>query len=249
MWNWGLQVNPASRTPRLQNDSVFSSVNLIGTITSEFLWDVTPGTSNTQASSALTDLLELVEQTTGTSIEGMEAAIFTHLFVNISQAPHSTPEISVSFYRIVAGILRVLLLRKPVSVHPNDQQSLLSQYSGITSLLAFATSYPLPDIRHFESLNFNELQRQICDPLERTMLSVMCTNCSRTSGFRAEMWQKPTALARLYRIPGLTYQYTAKGGTGVIMDGKNVIGRARFCASACVCNPSIEIEMEWEKSR
>lgn len=163
------------------------SVNLIGTITSEFLWAVTPGTSDTQASSALTDLLELVDQTTGTAIESMEAAIYTHLFESISQAPHSTPEISVSFYRIVAGILRILLLHKPVSVHPDDQQSLLSQYNSITSLLAFATSYLLPNIRHLESLNFRELQRQICDPLERTMLSVVCTNCSRTSRFRAEM--------------------------------------------------------------
>jgi hypothetical protein len=249
MWNWGLQVHPASRTLRLQNDLVFSSVNLIGTITSEFLWDVTPGTSNTQVSSALTDLLKFVGQTTETSIGSTEAAVFTHLFERISQAPQSTPEISVSFYTIVTGILRVLLQREPVSVNPDDQQRLPSQYSGIISLLAFATSYPLPDIRHLKSLNFRELQRQVCDPLERTMLSVMCTNCSKTSAFRAEMWQKPTILARLYQIPDLTYQYTAKGGTGVIMDGKNVIGRARFCASACVCNPFIEVEMEWTRLR
>jgi hypothetical protein len=249
MWNWGLQVHPASRTPRLQNDQVFPSVNLIGTITSDFLWDVSSGTSNTQASSALTTLLKLVDQTTDISIEGVEPAIFSHLFKSISQAPQSTPETSVSFYRIVTRILRALLQRKPVSVNPYDQQSLPSQYSGIISLLAFATSCPLPDIRHLESLNFRELQRQVLDPFERTMLSVMCPNCSRTSAFRAEMWQKPTTLARLYRVPHLTYQYTAKGGTAVIMDGKDVIGRARFCASACVCNPSIEVEMDWAQLR
>ena len=249
MWNWGLQVHPASRTPRLHHDSLFTSVNLIGTITSKSLWDISTGTSNTQASSALTNLLKLVDQTTDTSVEGMEPAIYSYLFENISQAPQLTPEICSSFYRIVSGILRALLQSKPLSVNPDDQQSLPSRYNGIISLLAFATSYPLPDIRHLESLNFDELQRQVCEPLERSMLSVVCTNCSKTSAFRAEMWQKPTTIARLYQIPDLTYQYTAKGGTGVIMDGKNVIGRARFCTSACVCNSPIELEINWAQPR
>jgi hypothetical protein len=248
MWDWGLQVHPASKLPRVQDGTVYFSVCLIGAITSEVLLDVPLGASNLQASNAFTNLLKLVNQTTNTSLKGVEPVMLSHLAQIINQASQSAPEVSVSLCKIVTNILRTLLRRDLVSLSSDGQQRLPSQHSSIISLLALATSYPLPDIRHLECLDFNVLQRHVCDPLERSMLSVMCTDCSRMSEFRAELWQKPTTRARLYQMPDLTYQYTAKGGTGVIMDGKNVIGRARFCASACSCNRSIEIEMNWAQS-
>jgi hypothetical protein len=247
MWSWGAQTHPARGLPQLHGHSLFLTMSLIGTVTSSFFWNLQPEIPSSYAPDALTRLLESVGPSKDAFLSGLasiDSSSLFHFTQITDHIPDPAPQINVSSGKIFSKTLRALLEQQSVSDEPGDRDSLFRKYNSVISLLALATSVPTPDLEHFESSSFNELQRHICDPLERTIVSVLCADCSRRSIFRAEIWQKPKTVARLYQIPKLTYQYTAKGGTGIIMDGMRIIGRIRFCASACDCNPSVRVVID-----
>ncbi|KAJ4985131.1 hypothetical protein SVAN01_09358 [Stagonosporopsis vannaccii] len=218
MWGWGLQVHAAYAPPRLHGHEVLINMTLVGTVTSELCLDVQPNILLTPAPNSSRLSIESAGASTIAFISGLvsiDSSLLLHFSRITNRIPGPVPDINVSSGNILLEVLRALTGHRP---NLNDHEALLRKRNNIMSVLALATSVPTPNLEHFECLSFNASHRHICDPLERTLVSVLCAECSAQSIFRVEMWQKPKTLAQLYQIPGLTYQYTAKGGTGVIMD-------------------------------
>lgn len=246
MWGWGIQTHSACGLPRVQEHSVHLNLNLVGTITYDFSWHVQ---ADNHSNCASDELLCLITSASGSTTEFLRrlksidpASIFrSNSSSNIDRV--STLEYNVSSSKILVKILGSLLEQQAASNSTEEPAESLKIYDNIISLLALSASVPTPELDHFESLSFHQLHRQICDSSERTLVSISCSNCLKQSMFRVEMWQKPMTEARLYLIPGLTYQYTATSGTGIIMEEDRIIGRARFCASVCNCNHSVPVKI------
>jgi hypothetical protein len=246
MWGWGIQTKPADGFPRVQEHSVHLNLKLVGTITYSLLWDMEAGDSLVCTSNGLLHIITSAAGSTAAFIEGLEnidpASIFrSSPNSNLNRVP--APKFNVSSSKILVKILGNLLEQHAASKSTKEPDKLLRIYDSIVSLLAISASVPTPELDHFESFNFHQLHRHICDPFERTLVSISCSNCLKQSMFRVEIWQKPVTEARLYLIPGLAYQYTATSGTGIVMEEDRIIGRARFCASACNCNHSVLVEI------
>lgn len=244
MWGWGIQTHPTSASPRVQEHSVHLELHLVGTITHEFsLFTHT----DDHLKCALDGLSRLVISTGGsvkdflTDLQKIDpASVFRYKpCSNIDRVP--TSELNVPSSKIFIKTLGDLLRQQTLSSNTEESVASSKTFESIISLIALSASLPTPELDHFESLSPHQLHRQICDSSERNLVSVSCSTCSKQSIFRVEMWQKPKTEARLYLIPGLAYQYTAAGGVGIIMERRQIIGRARFCASSCDCNHSVAV--------
>lgn len=242
MWGWGSQTHSARGSPRVQEHSVHLNLNLAGTITSEFSWHL-------QADSASDELLYLINSVGGSAteflgrLESIDLASILHSSSSTKAGQIPSLEYNVSSSKILVKILGSLLEQHVAAKSSEEPAESLMIYDNIISLLALSASAPMPELDHFENLSFHQLHRHICDPSERSLVSVSCPTCLKQSIFRVEIWQKPISEARLYLIPNLTYQYTATGGTGIIMEEDRIIGRARFCAPACDCNHSVSVKI------
>ncbi|KAH8719307.1 hypothetical protein GQ44DRAFT_762167 [Phaeosphaeriaceae sp. PMI808] len=242
MWSWGVQTHSACGLSRVQEHSVHLNLELVGTITSDFSWHLQ---ADSHLDSASEELLYLIKSASGSTtdfLRRLQSIEPTSIFrsnssSNIDQFP--TLEFDVLSSKILVKILGSLLEQQVAFKSTEDPAESLKIYDNIVSLLALSVSVPTPKLDHFKSFSFHQLHRQICDSSERTLVSTSCSNCLKKSTFRVEIWQKPKSEARLYLIPGLTYQYTATGGTGIIMEENRIIGRARYCASTCNCNRSV----------
>ena len=246
MWGWGIQTYPASGLPRVQEHSVHLNLNLVGTITDDLSWHVQ---ADNQSSYASDELLHSIASASGSTTEFLKrlksidpALIFrSHLGSDINRV--SALKFNVPSSKALVKVLDSLLEQQVASDSREEPTKPLRIYDNIVSLLALSASVPAPELDHFESLSFHQLHRQICDSFERTLVEISCPNCLKQSIFRVEIWQKPITNAQLYLIPGLTYQYTAASGTGIIVEEERIIGRARFCASACNCNHSVPVKI------
>jgi hypothetical protein len=249
MWGWGIQTHPACAFPRLQEHSVQLNLNLVGTIMYNFSWHIEADNHLNYASEKLLCLIASANGSTAEFLGRLRsidpASIFrsnsnSNSSDNIDRVP--TLEYNVSSSRVLVKILGSLL-EQQAAPDSTGKPVDLKIYDDIVSLFALSTSMPTPELDQFDSLGYHQLLRQLCDPSERTLVSISCPNCLKQSMFRVEIWQKPLTEARLYLIPGLAYQYTASSGTGIIMEGDQIIGRARFCASACKCNHSVPVKI------
>lgn len=119
---------------------------------------------------------------------------------------------------------------------------LTSLHKELKSLLILSASVPLPNLKHLENLDISSLRRQFSDQAESYLVLINCSDCGHQSSTRAQFWKLPTTKTRLYRVPNLTYQYTAAGGVRFFLDNDQIIGRARFCAPTCNCNHSTRVE-------
>ncbi|KAJ4295067.1 hypothetical protein N0V90_007075 [Kalmusia sp. IMI 367209] len=243
MWGWGIQTQPANDSPRVKEHSVELNLNLVGMITHDFSWDV-------QTDNRLSDeLSNLITSTAGSTTEFLRllknidpASIFRSISSsNTNRIPGL--DFNISSSKTVIKILSNLLERQAASNSTEEPGETTATYDKVVSLLALSASVPTPNLDHFEGLGFHQSHRHIYDPNERSLVSISCSHCHKQSIFRVEIWKKPMAEARLYLIPGLTYQYTAASGTGIIMEEDRIIGRARFCASACNCNHAVPVKI------
>jgi hypothetical protein len=246
MWAWGVQMAPARVMSRVQGNTVHIDLHLAGTIDCNLSWHLH---TDEDPDGASKDLLRLITSTSGSATEFVKhledinpASIFyTSTTSNMERVP--TMEYNMLSSKVILNLLDRLLQQQVLSRTAGQPGNSLSIYDDIVSLLALATSLPTPALDHFENFSLRQLRQQLCDSHEHDLVSVTCLECLKRSLFRVEMWQKPNTEARLYLIPGLTYQYTAKGGTGIIIEENRVIGRARFCASGCACSHTVPVEL------
>lgn len=246
MWDWGVQTHAAVGLPRLQDHSVHLKLNLVGTITHEISWGLQ---ANKPRAFVSDDLSSLIISTSGATTEfvrllnstdQIEAFYPQHLSTS-SKFPVLQFDVSTS--KVLDTILGRLLQQYVLCIKRKESTQLSTLYDSIVSLLALSASKPLPALASFANLDFPRLHHQLCDPSEPTLTSVTCSSCHKQSLFRVNTWQRPTTEARLYLIPGLAYQYTVPNGTGIIVEGDRIIGRARFCTSACDCNCAVDIKL------
>jgi hypothetical protein len=246
MWGWGTQTHPAERSARIYGHTVYLDLDLVGTITHELSWGLRAELPTT---GAMDDLSCLVRSAQGSTVEFLrllDSVDLSLIFYSEHRSgiqQHFTPECDVGSSGIIFDTLSNLLQKYIMWVDTDDSTECARLCDAIVSLLALSASNPAPDLGHLRYLSFPQLHRQLCDPLERTLVSVSCPTCRKQSTFRVEVWQKPKFEACLYLIPGLTYQYTASNGTGIIMERDHIIGRARFCASACNCNRFVPVKI------
>ena len=217
----------------------------LGIIVDNISWNVQPDGG---AVSIFKELLSLVTSSGGSTTEFLNrlestnpATIFPIHSDSIDVSPALTLNVSAS--KILIKALGSLLEQYAGLAATGTSDELRVILNNVLSLLALSASDPTPNLDHFESLGFSHLQQHICSSSERNLVSISCSDCLKQSRFRVELWQKPGKEATLFLIPGLTYQYGAEGGIGIIMERGRIIGRTRFCISRCNCNRSVLVEI------
>jgi hypothetical protein len=246
MWGWGVQTHAARMMPQLQGHSVRLELELVGTVENILSWtppaeDLSPKT------------YEMIPNATR-SLNGSPQALLRDLqMIHPSQLFGATntnksfqvPELR---YQIptsgpIASVLKNVLTRFVVAMVSDDRPCITSVCAALASVLALSASQPPPDLTSFEHLGPLYLSRQLCDPLENSLAFVSCSDCHMRSALRVDVWRRPGMQAQLYLIPGLGYQYSVPGGTGIIVEEGEVVGRVRFGASACKCGRREVVEL------
>ncbi|OAL47948.1 hypothetical protein IQ07DRAFT_108846 [Pyrenochaeta sp. DS3sAY3a] len=245
MWVWGVEIQPSKKVPQVQHHSVHLDLHYVGNVTHNLSWAASADHSSNSASDELHDLLSSKESAERL-IECLEA-MNPHTLIRSDhinkdlRAP--TLHFRISTSNFILGAFRHILDQ----VSQEDSKERLTNsstlYDDIMSLLALSASAPAPELEHFGSFDFFKLRQQLCDSSESNLVSVTCPDCLTQSSFRAQLWRQPTADTRLYLIPGLTYQYTAVGGVGLLLEKGHIIGRARFCAAPCSCNHDVRVKI------
>ena len=244
MWGWGVEIQPAKKLPQIQGHSVCLDFHYVGNVTHDLTWGSSADLSSDSSSNELHDLLLETQESAESLVRHLET-IDPHTLIrsdhvnNGSRAPSLHFRVSTSKF-----ILRTLgyLFDRTIQGRRDEQPANLSGlYDDVMSLLALSASAPAPELEHFESFGLSKLHQELCGLSESHLVSVSCPDCRTQSSFRAQLWQQPTADTRLYLIPKLTYQYTAAGGIGVLLDKGHIIGRSRFCAAPCNCNHEVTV--------
>ena len=244
MWGWGVETNTARMTPQLQGHTVRLDLELVGAVENVLSW--TPCTGNTEDIDIISRLVETAKGSTEAFLKGLKDIHPSQLF-GTTNANQSTqfPELR---YQIptsgpIASVLRETLRRSTAEVIAKDQSRATSLRSNLISLLALSTSQPPPDLTSFQELSPLNLSRQLCDPSEHALAFVSCSTCRATSVLRVDVWQIPGARTQLYLVPGLGYQYSVHGGTGLIVEDGHITGRVRFGGSACTCRRRTVVQL------
>jgi hypothetical protein len=245
MWGWGTQTHPPAELPQLDGHAVRLEMHQLGIIVDNISWNVQPDGG---AVSTFKELFSLFTPSGGSTTEFLNrlectnpATIFPIHSNSIDVSPALT--LNVSGSKILVKALGSLLEQYAGLAATGTSAELRVILNKVLSLLALSASDPTPNLDHFESLGFSHLQQHICSSSERNLVSISCSDCLKQSKFRAELWQEPGKEAKLFSIPGLTYQYSAEGGIGIIMEKGRIIGRTRFCVPRCNCNQSVLVEI------
>jgi hypothetical protein len=218
----------------------------VGDVTHDLTWDMSVDYSCKSSSSDLQDLLSSPQISADSLVERLET-INPRTLLRSEHNDEELENLDLQF-RISSSSLWLTTLR-----HIYDQASMCSSegrlanlpalHDDMTSLLALSASDPVPAIEHFAKLGPSKLRQQLCDPSERHLLLVSCPHCLIRSSIRAHLWKQPTMDTQLHLIPNLTYQYTAVGGVGILLDKGHIIGRTRFCAASCICANDVTVEV------
>ena len=245
MWGWGTQIHPPAELPQLDRHTVRLELHLLGIIVDNISWNIE---SDGGAVSTSKELLSLVTSSGGSTTEFLNrlectnpATIFPNRSVSVEASSALTLNVRAS--KILIKVLGSFLEQYAGLAATATSPELRVIFNKVLSLLALSASDPTPNLDHFESLGFSHLQQHVCSSSERNLVSVSCSDCLKQSKFRAELWQEPGKDAKLFSIPGLTYQYSAEGGIGMITEKGRIIGRTRFCASRCNCNRSVPVKI------
>ncbi|KAL1647107.1 hypothetical protein SLS58_002878 [Diplodia intermedia] len=77
------------------------------------------------------------------------------------------------------------------------------------------------------------------------LVGATCPVCLKSSLFRAALYVRPAEAygAVAYRIPGLKYTCTMKGGIAIIVKNGSVVGRMVWAVPACPCRTEEEVEI------
>jgi hypothetical protein len=246
MWGWGVQTRSAVGLPRVQDHSVHLNLNLVGVVAHEFSWELQALKPHAGNLDDLSDLIKSVGGTTKAFLRSFNSIDPCRIF----HSPHKSSisglpilQFDTSASKVLDSALSRLLEQYVERTREEDPKNLAILHDAIVSLLALSASTPAAELESFAKLDFSQLCRQLCDPSESTLISVSCPSCHKASLFRVSIWQKPSNDARLYLIPGLAYQYTVPNGTGIIVEKEQIIGRARFCSLACICNRSVPVKI------
>jgi hypothetical protein len=246
MWGWGVQTHAACMTPQLQGHAVCLDLELVGTVENVLSWIPCTEASPTDAIDVISRLVETANGSTEAFLEGLQNVHPSQLF-----EPTNTNK-SIQFpelkYQIpnsgpIASVLRDILGRFTSAMTTTDQSRTTSLCSALISLLALSTSQPPPDLASFQHLSLLHLSRQLCDSSEHALAFISCPTCHIKSMFRVDVWQMPGAQAQLYLVPGLGYQYSVPGGTGLVVENGEIVGRVRFGAPACRCRCRDVVEL------
>lgn len=246
MWGLGAQTKPARVTPRLQDHAIYLELELVGRVTNIFSWKV----RSDDNSNGFQDVLQHVVKLTGGSaarfVENLERIypsqfLWTKSTSNSYQFPalrYDIPQLATIETR-----LEHLLERYTRAITKNHTIELKSLCNVIIALLELSAPPSISNLGAFANFSRLQLYNLLCDPSEYTLISVACLSCARISAFRATLWQKPTAHAQLYLIPGLAYQYSLPEGMGIILENEEIIGRVRFNTSPCGCSRSSTVRL------
>ena len=245
MWGWGTQLTPAERAPQIQNDSIILDVHLIGYVADYFTWtslsepplDVLSGTVLQSVSSQIPaeEIIGRLEHIKIQEILDCENSVESPGSSELAFRCATLTSTRRALHSVISQMTWELCKKR--SVYPT------SLHKELKSLLILSASLPLPNLQHLENLDISSLRQQLSDQAESYLVLINCSDCGHQSSTRAQFWKPPTTKSKLYRVPDLTYQYTAAGGVGFFLDDDQIIGRARFCAPACNCNHSARVEL------
>jgi hypothetical protein len=246
MWGLGVQTQPAHMVPRIQDHAVYLDLELIGNIADMFSWDWRAEDKYAGFAEVLPYLINLVGARPTVFVQSLEGiypsrCYWTESTENGYQSPALHYKIPVS--NTVDKTLSKLLERCTDALSRGDDTEVKSLCDAIVALLGLSTSPPTSKLGSFVDDSCLPLYNRLCDSSECTLITVCCTNCNKTSVFRATTWQNPTTRAQLYLIPGLAYQYSVPNGMGIIVENEEIIGRVRFGFSACKCNHSVTVKL------
>jgi hypothetical protein len=94
------------------------------------------------------------------------------------------------------------------------------------------------------STNIGRTQMVHSFPGGKDLIGSRCPACRVSYLFRAELYTKVNITrSKLYRIPGLTFEYSGKDGVGLIICGQDIVGRALFATQPCACRVERVVEL------
>jgi hypothetical protein len=246
MFGLGVQTHPALAPPQLQDHAVHLQLDMVGTITHTWSWGLLTDNAETAipkvlwnamkpAAVSAIDFLQSLENINPPRLGWTDNASNSNQFSALQfQLPPS---------EVIGKTMMILLEQFNKNIDREDTTELKALCDAIISLIALSASKPMPNFASFTNLGSLKLCSHLCNPSERSLISVCCPSCHKTSISRSEIWHKPTIKARLYLIPGLGYQYSVPNGTGILVENEEIIGRTRFGASACDCNRAVTVKL------
>ncbi|CZR51267.1 uncharacterized protein PAC_01142 [Phialocephala subalpina] len=81
-------------------------------------------------------------------------------------------------------------------------------------------------------------------PGGKDIIGSRCPACRESFLFRAELYSHvDITRCKLYRISGLSFEYSGKQGVGLILCGQDIAGRALFATQPCACRVEVAIEL------
>jgi hypothetical protein len=247
MWGWGVETQAAGNVPQVRDHSVHLDLSCIGDVIHSVTWETSADHSRDFTSFEMQELLSSAQISTESLIERLQTLDPRTLLHsgNSNKKDLETPafQFHASASRFVLKTLRHICDQASQNNSGDGVVALAKLYEDMLSLLALSASDPVPDLDHFADFGLSKLRQQLCDISENHLVLVRCPDCLTRSSFRAHLWQQPTTDTQLYLVPGLTYQYTALGGVGILLDKGQIVGRARFCAAPCSCNEEVTVKV------
>jgi hypothetical protein len=245
MSEWGVEMQAAGKVPQVRHHSVYLDLSCIGNVIHTATWDTSTDHLHNYTSCEFQELLSSTQISTESLIERLKT-LDPRTLVRSDNSNNKDLETPAFQFRVSASSFVLKTLR-----HICDQASqnrsedrivaLPELHDEILSLLALSASDPIPDLDHFADFSLSKLRQHLCDKSEDHLVFVRCPDCLTPSSFRAHLWQQSTTDTQLYLVPGVTYQYTAVGGVGILLDKGHIVERARFCAAPCSCNKEVTV--------
>lgn len=117
--------------------------------------------------------------------------------------------------------------------------------SRIGSLLGLDAKFPLHGIR-LPRLQFLETHGLTIHAINSSgFVGVTCGVCTKMFVFRAAMYETPTNVrgAVVYRIPGLSYDFTRPDGMCFLVNDGRIVGKLLWATPACECGVTERVQV------
>ena len=128
----------------------------------------------------------------------------------------------------------------PSDEHREEAFAWIAEAMGFSNYkLAFEMS-PLTPLNFLEAHGGTAHLGRCCGAVP-----VECPRCVKTFPIRLALYCQPKDVvgARAYRIPGLKFRYTLRGGCGLLLKDKRVVGRFLWGTPTCECDKLTEVEV------
>jgi hypothetical protein len=232
MWELGAAVSQPERQITIQENRISLDLDCIGTL--ETLYHFPNPEDTTTFKQVVSILLSNPQyHTAGPFVEALERIYAVPPSLRFATLPVKLGDY-IRLQPDFVGRLEMLLSEYLIASSTEKSDRSLGIILSLIDMLHLSQQFS-GGLNSFSRLSHFQLQNPSFECYVNILAFIHCSGCNGQFPYRFSLLRGEVPEAKLYRIPGLSYQFSNPNGVGLVISRNKIVGRMVFGSPACGC--------------